>query len=150
VNALRRLLNDREIRQLLRYGIVGVGSNGVLYLCYLFLTAHGVGPKTAMTMLYVIGVLQSFVFNRSWTFGHRGSVPVSLAKYAACYATGYLFNWAMLFLLVDRAGLPHRPVQAILVLATAVILYLLQRFWVFAPRQAGAAAQPRRQRSETP
>ncbi len=135
---VRRLLGSSEIRRLLRYGIVGVASNGVLYLLYLLLTAHWLGPKSAMTLLYVVGVLQSFAFNRRWTFGHRGSVPASLAKYVSTYAFGYVFNWFMLFLLVDRIGWPHRPVQAVLVFATAAILYLLQRQWVFAQRAAAA------------
>ncbi len=133
---MRRLLNNPEIRRLARYGIVGVASNGVLYLIYLLLTANGVGPKTAMTLLYVVGILQSFFFNRAWTFGHRGNVPASLVKYASCYAFGYVFNWFMLFLLVDRIGWPHRPVQAVLILVTAMMLYLLQRQWVFARSRA--------------
>jgi len=132
VMGLRRLLHMPVTRQLLRYGIVGVGSNGLLYLCYLSLTAHGMGPKLAMTLLYAVGVLQTFCFNRTWTFGHRGRVPVSLTKYISCYAFGYVFNWTMLYILVDRVGWPHRPVQAVLILTTAVFLFLLQRLWVFA------------------
>lgn len=116
----------------MRYGVVGLGSNAILFLCYLFFTARGMGPKTAMSLLYAIGVLQTFLLNRTWTFGHRGNVPVSLVKYGACYALGYVFNWFMLFVLVDRLGWPHRSTQAALVVSTAALLFVLQKQWVFA------------------
>ena len=122
--------------QLVRYGVVGLGSNALLYFGYLLLTSQGMGAKTAMTLLYALGVLQSFYFNRSWTFGHDGGVSVSFVKYVSCYAFGYVFNWTMLFLLVDLAGWPHQIVQAGLVLVTAGLLFVLQRYWVFADRKA--------------
>ena len=122
--------------QLFRYGVVGLVSNGLLYGGYLLLTHYGWGAKSAMTLLYVLGVLQSFYFNRSWTFGHEGGVTISLARYICCYLIGYGFHWTMLYLLVDQVGWPHRIVQAGLILVTAGLLFLIQRFWVFPEKRA--------------
>lgn len=118
-------------RQLIKYGVVGVASNGVLYLLYLLLTYLGLGHKTAMTLLYVVGVLQTYFFNRNWTFSHGGHVGVSLARYVAAYGLGYLVNLVALMVLVDRLGLPHRWVQGGMIFAVAGLLFLLQRYWVF-------------------
>ena len=44
--------------QAIRFPVVGFASNLVLYLVYLGLTSIGLGHKIAMSILYVIGVLQ--------------------------------------------------------------------------------------------
>lgn len=117
----------------MRFAVVGLASNAVLYLAYLGLTAAGVGPKVAMTLPYAVGVLQTFALNRRWTFGHEGDRRAALLRYAAVYAAGYLLNLAALELLVTRMGLPHRIVQAAMILVVAAFTFGLQRSWVFPP-----------------
>lgn len=127
-------------RQFLRYALIGLTSNAVLYAAYLTLTGVGVGHKTAMTLLYVVGTLQTYIFNRRWTFLYRGKIPGSMLRYAATYAFGYLLNLTALFALVDILGLPHRIVQAVLILIVAVSIFLLQKYWVFRPCEQNTIA----------
>lgn len=123
---------ERDTRQqLVRYGIVGLVSNAVLYVAYLLLSAAGVGHKTAMTSVYCAGVLGTFLFNRRWTFAHTGAIPGAMLRYVATYAIGYLFNVVSLVVMVDYAGLPHQWVMLVLVFACAGIIFLLQRYWCF-------------------
>ena len=131
---------DRHTRgQFLRFALVGLGSNLLLYLGYLILTSGGMGHKTAMTILYALGVAQTFVFNRNWSFRHPGGVHGAFARYVICYAFGYLLNLFVLHLAVDRFGLPHQIVQGIMIVTLAVMLFLLQKFWVF-PASSSAKA----------
>lgn len=120
-------------RQFSRFAVVGVISNAMLYGGYLFLTRSGVSPKIAMTLLYAVGVVQTFVVQRRWTFGSRATSGASFARYSLSYALGYLVNLLTLHLLVDIHGFPHQAVQALAVIEVAVILFLLQKFWVFRP-----------------
>ena len=117
--------------QFLRYVVVGLVSNAFGYLLYLALTSLGMGPKLAMSLLYGIGVLQTFIFNKRWTFGHRGAHGVVFFRYCITYALGYFINLFVLLVLVDRRGYPHEIVQGVMIMALAVILFLLQKFWVF-------------------
>lgn len=117
--------------QFVRYATVGLASNLVLYLAYLALTAAGVGTKLAMTLLYVLGVVQTFAFNKRWSFRHGGMRGPAFVRYCASYALGYLVNLVALMVLVDRLGLPHQIVQGVLILALAILLFLLQKYWVF-------------------
>lgn len=121
--------------QFLRYAIVGLGSNAALYAGYLLATSFGMGHKTAMTLLYPAGILGTFLLNRSWTFRRRGSSQRALIGYIAIYAFGYLVNFLGLYLFVDQVGYPHQIVQGILIIVVAVLLFLLQRFWVFRHQQ---------------
>lgn len=126
-------------RQLLRYAVIGLLSNAGLYAAYLLLSWSAMGHKTAMTVVYCMGMFATFVFNRSWAFGHAGAIPQALLRYTATYAFGYMFNIAALFLLVDMAGLPHRWVVLALILISACITFLLQKFWVFPAAPLSAA-----------
>lgn len=122
---------SRWLRQFSVYGVVGVVSNAILFALYLLFTALGMEPKTAMTVLYAAGVLQTFVFNRRWTFAHDGRSGPALVRYIVAYALGYGLNLAGLYVLVDLAGWPHALVQGGMIAVVAVFLFVLQRYWVF-------------------
>jgi len=122
------------LTQLVRYGIVGLASNAVGYLLYLGLTYLGMGPKLAMSLLYGVGVLQTFVFNKKWSFRFDGAATPALVRYLVVYAVGYAVNLLTLMLLVDQAQLPHQLVQGVMIFIVAIMLFIAQRYWVF--RQA--------------
>lgn len=117
--------------QFARFAMVGLVSNAALFLLYLLMTHVGLGHKLAATLAYALGVLQTFVFNRSWSFKHGGAAGPALGRYIAAYGLGYAFNMAALLLFVDRAGFPHEWVQGTVIIVLAALLFLLQKFWVF-------------------
>jgi putative flippase GtrA len=117
--------------QAFRFAVVGLASNAVLYLAYLGMTSAGIGPKLAMSVAYGIGVAQTFLFNKRWTFNHSGRLDAALLRYIALYAGGYLVNLLMLAWLVDGLGYPHQVVQGVMILTLAACFFVLQKIWVF-------------------
>ena len=115
----------------IRFGVVGVTSNLVLYLLYLGLTYFGLGHKFSMSLLYIFGALQTFVLNKKWTFSHHGYLSVTFVRYISLYAGGYFINLGVLIVMVDRLGYSHEWVQGMTVLMVAVLLFFMQRAWVF-------------------
>lgn len=130
----------RTLSQLLRYGAVGLASNGALYLAYLGLTGAGLGHKLAMSLVYGAGVTLTFFVNGRWTFAAGALGGATFARYVAAYALGYALNLALLWLLVDVGAWPHAPVQGLLILVVAGCLFLMHKFWVF--RLPSAAPTP--------
>lgn len=130
------MIDAQTRRQFLRYSAVGAISNLLLYLAYLGLTAVGLGHKTAMTLLYIAGGLLTFIANRTWSFNHRGGHS-AFVRYAIAYVLGYALNIAMLWLAVDQFNLPHQWVQAVAIVVVAFSLFVLHRYWVFAPTARG-------------
>jgi len=129
------------IGQFIRYVTVGVLSNGVLFAAYVLLTTVGIGPKLAMTLLYALGVIQTFFFNKRWSFRHGGTDGPAFVRYCASYVIGYGLNLAALWVLVDRLGYAHQIVQGIVILVLAVMLFLLQKSWVFPATPAASNAK---------
>jgi putative flippase GtrA len=118
-------------KQFIRYALIGLVSNGAIYVIYLFITRIGMGAKLAMSLLYCVGVLQTFFFNRKWSFRFGGAATPAFIRYLAAYAGGYFFNLLALILLVDRAGFPHQLIQGVMIFVVAVVLFVAQRYWVF-------------------
>ncbi len=119
-------------QQAMRFVVVGLVSNAVLYLAYLGLTAAGLGPKLAMSLTYAIGVIHTFYFNRVWSFRHQDDLHSAFIRYLLAYAYGYLLNFFLLWLGVDGLDLPHQGVQAVAIVLVAINLFLIHRYWVFA------------------
>jgi putative flippase GtrA len=117
--------------QLFRFGVVGLTSNLALYLLYLCLTNIGVEHKLAMAMLYIIGVLQSFFFNKKWTFKHSGQMNAAFLRYISIYLAGYLINLSALIIFVSKLGYPHQLVQGVMILIIAALMFAIQKHWVF-------------------
>ena len=66
-----RLKKRIPAAQLLKYALVGLLSNGIGYVLYLFLIELGSTPKLTMTALYITGALISFVGNQHLTFSYH-------------------------------------------------------------------------------
>lgn len=117
--------------QIVRFGIVGLVSNAVLYGLYVLATGAGIQHTIAMTAVFLLGVAQTFVFNKRWSFAYHGSGSRSMLRYLVAYAGAYVINLSAMLLLVDVEGFPHRIVQAVMVVVVAIFLFLVQRLWVF-------------------
>ncbi|EED34896.1 GtrA-like protein [Luminiphilus syltensis NOR5-1B] len=117
--------------QILRFAVVGLISNSFLFFLYLLLTSLELGHKSAMTLLFVAGMLQTFVANKHWVFDYEGGFCISFSRYALIYFLAYFFNLAALLILVDFYQFPHQLIQGVVIFVVAPLLFLLQRYWVF-------------------
>ncbi|TDP74633.1 GtrA family protein [Roseateles toxinivorans] len=120
-------------RQFIRYALVGLASNAVLFVIYLLMVWLGASPKLAMSLVYLVGVAQTFVFNKGWTFAHSGPSDQAFPRYVALYAFGYVTNWCLIELLVYRLGWPHQAVMGGLIVVMALFFFVGLKFWVFRP-----------------
>lgn len=118
-------------RQLIRYGIVGILSNLGGYLIYLIVTWMGVGPKTAMSILYTAGATIGFMGNRKWSFAYQGQLLPNFLRYASAHICGYAINFLILFVFVDELRYPHQIVQAIAIFIVAGFLFIIFKYFVF-------------------
>lgn len=123
------------MQQLIRYGLVGATSNAAIYLVYLLLTYLGMEAKSAMTLVYLIGATIGFIGNRNWTFAHRGGSSSAVLRYVLAHAFGYMINFLILYIFVDRFGYAHQWVQAAAIIIVAGFLFVIFKFFVFSEKQ---------------
>ncbi|RLU08175.1 hypothetical protein CS078_16945 [Pseudomonas prosekii] len=116
--------------QLIRYGVVGVVNNSLLYLGYLLIVYAGVGSKFSMTLMYLAGVIVGFLANYRWTFA-QGKNHGALVRYILMHMFGYLINFLLLLIFVDGLGNPHQVVQVIAILVVAAYGFVTCKYYVF-------------------
>ncbi len=128
------LVFSEQMYQALRFGVVGLTSNLVLYLIYLMLAGLGVDPKIVVTLIYALGLSITFTFNKRWSFSHHGDLKSALVRYLILYGFLYLTNIFMLWLFVDWLEFSDAFVQGGVVVLFIPIVFLMQRYWVFPNR----------------
>jgi putative flippase GtrA len=114
-----------------RFGIVGVVSNLILYLIYIILCSLGLGYKSAMTIIFILGVIQTFLINKTWTFNNSDYHKIIFFKYIGVYITGYFINLFVLIVAVDMLYFQHELVQGVMIITLGIYFFILQKFWVF-------------------
>lgn len=92
--------NNAPIIQLIKYAIVGVMNTlitlGVIFVCKSIL---GVNPYLSNALGYVAGLLNSFLWNRTWVFRSHGRITRQaihfFAAFCLCYLLQLLVVWAL-------------------------------------------------------
>jgi putative flippase GtrA len=120
--------------QLVKFCVVG-GSGYVVNLA-VFTLAFEVGNLhhlVAATIAFAVAVLNNFWWNRHWTFAAReGRAGFQAARFFAVSVGAFLFQAALLELLVTGANLPEVGAQAISVVAATPLNFLGNKMWSFA------------------
>lgn len=119
--------------QFFKYILTGILTNIIGYAAYWVITNYGFSPKWTVTVLYGISALLNFLANRWFTFRHNGHLGRASIRYILAQFAGYLLDILILILFVDWLGYAHQYVQAAAVFAVAFFLFILSRYFVFAP-----------------
>jgi putative flippase GtrA len=131
----------RRIVRPLRFGVVGV-VNTVLGLAIIFAAKAflGLGDLAANLLGYGLGLVCSFVLNRSWTFRHEGRAFAAFWRFGIAFAVAYVLNLVTVFGLRDAMAVNSYLAQAGGVIPYTISFYLVSAYYVFPARRAPAAA----------
>lgn len=95
--------------ELLRFLIVGVGSNVINFIVYLLVYSIGVSLFAASVAGYIAGLFFSYHFGRIWVFGRRFDVSKkNVIRFVAVYVVGGLGMSIIIEVLVRTIGLDYR------------------------------------------
>ena len=113
-----------------------VVSFAAFYLAYRYLPLGSFDGRGAVAnvVAYAAGMLNSFMLNRAWTFGAEGHVAMHAARFVMLNAATLAASTLIVYLLVDRAGLPELAVWLPLTLVILATHYLGMKHWAFAVR----------------
>lgn len=139
MNKLLNLSNRESFRHLFNYVLIGLITNFIGYIIYLFVTYLGITPKLTMTIMYSLCATVGYIGNRNYTFEHQGGMLGSGARYFIAHFFGYFINLVILIIFVDHFMYPHQLVQAFSVFVVASFLFITFKFFVFSNINASNA-----------
>jgi putative flippase GtrA len=123
--------HNNLLKQVIRYGIVGMLNNLLSYFIYLVLTWKWMDPKVTVTLLYPICALLAYFAHAKYSFSYLGGGNKSFFRFVIAHIVGYSVNILMLFLLVDICDYPHQMVQVLSIVVVAGLLFFLSRYYIF-------------------
>jgi putative flippase GtrA len=131
--------------QLVQFGLVG-GLGFVVNLLVYTLCVHTVGIDyhVAAAFAWLVAVLHNFILNRHWTFNAgEGRAHHQAARFLLVSLIAFGFSQLVLTLLVELAGLPKVPAQALAVAASMPLNFLGNKLWSFRADAARLAIDER-------
>lgn len=120
--------------QLVRFAAVGASGYVVNLVTFAVLVhAADLDYRIAATGAFLVAVTNNFLWNRRWTFrardGHRGG---QAARFLTVSVIAFGFNLVILWLLVERIGMPEVPAQAVAIVAATPLSFVGNKLWSFA------------------
>jgi putative flippase GtrA len=117
-------------KQLVRFILVGLASNAVAFVTYLIM-AELVRPIVAMSVLYGIGFVISFIGNKSFTFNSSANVVKTAMRFTLMHSVLFSLQYIIHNYFVLSLGMPHQVVQVGSVVIMGVLSYVISRKLVF-------------------
>lgn len=115
------------MRQLARYGTVGVSNTLLSAGVYALLVGAGMSAVEAASLAFAVGALNGFLWNRRWTFA--SSARASLALYLVVQGAGLAATDLLVWLLARDAGRLAAYAVAVVLVTTAT--FAANRRWTF-------------------
>ncbi|MFA6492789.1 MAG: GtrA family protein [Patescibacteria group bacterium] len=135
---MQNLLRRRFVRQFVKFGLVGVSSTIIDWGIFYFLNlTFGIYYLTAKVLSFSVAVINSFVWNRRWTF--RSTDPNrnrEFTKFLIIALVGLFINALIMYLAVS---IFHTRKIVGLIFSTGIVTFwnfLANKFYTFKYSQA--------------
>lgn len=127
----------QTVVQLLKYGVIGVGNTLItLVVFYVMNTLLGISYGLSNVAGYVLGVINSFVWNRTWVFKTNKNIGrealLFVVGFLLCMGLQLVVSWALLEGLgmknMTISWLPMKNTGQNVVMLIAMVCYTLANY----------------------
>jgi putative flippase GtrA len=128
---LRYILKKIEdFEQLIKFSLVGI-LNTVIGYAVFFVASLFMNYIIALLIAHVVGVTNSFFWNKYWVFRSDGNKVVEFLKFYSIYALVLIVNIVLLYYLVSVLHFEPQISQLVLLPILTIITYLGHKHWSF-------------------
>lgn len=127
------VLQNKLLRQLIRFGMVGATAATVHFSLVIFFVEIGqLQPLVANVIGFVVAFQVSYWGHRYWTFhGTSALHRVALPKLLLVASSGFAANESLFYLFTVSLNLPYPIALFIILSILPIINFTLGKFWVF-------------------
>lgn len=121
------------VKQAIKYGIVGIG-NTLITMAVIWVMMKLFGCREGLSNLtgYVAGLLNSFLWNKQWTFkGSSSGWRRSAVRFAVAFGVCYLLQYGLVVWLNARLPIDHYYNHLIGMVFYTVLNFVLNKFYTF-------------------
>jgi len=127
VDGVRKLFEDKRIRFL----FVGGLNTAVGYGFYALFIFIGLDPYIATTLSTILGVINSYFWNKYFTFRQPKKSLPEVLRFAIVYAISFGTNLGLVYIFVDMLGMNSYASGAVCLFVTTIISYVGHNYFSF-------------------
>lgn len=130
VDWVKKLFDDKRIRFLFVGGIntaVGYG----FYALFIFI---GLDPYLATTLSTILGVINSYFWNKYFTFRQPKKSLHEVLRFVLVYAISYGANMGLVHIFIDTLGMNSYVSGAVCLFVTTIVSYVGHNYFSFKNR----------------
>jgi len=126
------MIHHKSLVQFIKFGIVGV-SNTLLtaIIIWFLLKEFHCSDYLSNFTGYIIGLLNSFIWNRKWTFESKTKLSVTAFKFIVTFVISYLFQLGNLYLLLHFTLIDPYYCQILSIVVYTLINFILNKYYTF-------------------
>ena len=123
---------NKSLIQFIKFGIVGV-SNTLLTagVIWIFLKVFLCSDYLSNLIGYIIGLINSFIWNRNWTFESKTKLSVTVFKFIVTFAISYGVQLGNLYALLHLTHIDPYYCQLMSIVVYTVINFILNKYYTF-------------------
>ena len=122
----------QSLIQFLKFGIVGISNTLITALTiWLLLKVLHCSDYFANFTGYILGLINSFIWNRKWTFESKTKVSATLFKFIVTFAISYLFQLGNLYLLLHYTHIDPYFCQLLSIVVYTILNFVLNKTYTF-------------------
>lgn len=123
---------QKSLIQFIKFGIVGV-SNTLLTAIVIWVLLKVLHSSDYLSNFigYIVGLTNSFFWNRKWTFESKTNLSITIFKFIITFAISYLFQLGNLYLLLHFSTIDPYVCQLISIVVYTCINFALNKYYTF-------------------
>lgn len=119
-------------KQAIKYGVVGISNTIVTaVVIWVMMKCLGLSDVASNVVGYLAGVLNSFIWNKQWTFNSKAGWRKSGLRFGLVFLVCYILQLGFLFILNACTGLDPYYNQLIAMVFYTVINFIFNKVYTF-------------------
>ncbi len=118
--------------QYVKFIVVGTMNTLIsFFIFFVCLTMLQCNYLITLVISYVIGVLNSYFCNSTWTFEKNYTCGKQFVKFILVYILTFIINFFLVFLLVDAIKISVLVSQGISLFVVSIVSFMAHKYWSF-------------------
>lgn len=119
------------MKKFLKFSLIGILNTFITIISYIALVKVGINYLTANCFAYLIGVINSYYWNKNWVFEFKNKEISLFLKFLIVNIIVLTFNTINLFILVDKLFINKFISQFVSISVGMIMNFFLNKLWTF-------------------
>ncbi len=131
-SVIKKIVGRDFLVQAVKFGLVGLLNTGItLLIIFILQNLLHINYKAANFTGYLLGFINSFFWNKIWTFNSNGPVQIESILFIAVFGVCYILQLAVLILLKENLKINVNIAQILGMIFYTSISFLGNKFITF-------------------